>query len=92
MLPDFPRLKEAARQYFISKINEKPSNGLLSTIQTISLYEGDSIAMSDIRHSREHEFQMIQAPFLVKNEDLIRHGIGAFLSKFGELSQDLETQ
>jgi hypothetical protein len=92
MLPDFPRLKEAAYQYLIGRISESPSRGLLATIPTIALYEGDAIAVSGARQSDREGLQKVEARLEVKIDDLIQNGIDAFLSKIGTISEEFVTQ
>jgi len=92
MLPDFPRIKEAAYQYFIRKISESPSQGLLAIIPTIPMYEGDAIAMPDSVHGQKEELQKAEARLEVNDEDLIREGIDAYLSKIATISEEFVTQ
>jgi hypothetical protein len=90
MLPDFPRLKEVAYQYFIRKIGESSTQGLLAIIPTIPVYEGDALSMSGSMHS--DELHKVEAYFEVKDDDVIRNGIDAFLSKIGSISAEFVTQ
>ena len=91
MLPDFPRAKKAVQRYFISQIDRRSQGRLLDSIPNIRVHEGDGTAPFT-GESGDEDVPNIQARLEVKDEDLIRDGCRAFLSKIDTIAKELETQ
>jgi len=91
MLPDFPRAKKAVQRYFISQIDKRSKGQLLDSFPTIRVHEGDGTAPFN-RETADKDASIIQARFEAKDEDVIRDGYRAFLSKIDATAKELETQ
>jgi len=91
MLPDFPRAKKAVQRYFISQIDRRSKGQLLDSFPNIRVHEGDGTAPFN-RESADKDASIIQARLEAKDEDVIRDGCRAFMSKIDATAKELETQ
>ena len=94
MLPDFPRVKKAALHYFNSNASIQSSNTpMLALVPTRIIHEGTTSMMtSEEGITSLDDFKKIEASFKVTDDELIRNGFGAFLSKLGDISEDIAKQ
>jgi len=91
MLPDFPRAKKAVQRYLINQIDVRSKGHLTDSIPSIRVREGDGTAPFT-EERRDKTDSDIEARFEVKDEDVIRDGCAASLSKIDTIAKELETQ